>query len=95
MFVILCRYLKPFESVEPSVAEHRDYLQKGFDSGMFLCSGPQVPRFGGVILAKEKSRDRLLSFLAKDPFQVRGLAEYQLIEFTPVKHAAGLDKLLE
>jgi uncharacterized protein YciI len=94
MFVIVIRYLKPLSEIEKVVDSHRAFLDRYYQSGHLLASGPQVPRSGGIILAKASSRDELVKIFAEDPFVKQGLAEYQFIEFVPVKKAAALDGIL-
>jgi uncharacterized protein YciI len=68
-------------------------LDRYYQSGHLIASGPQVPRTGGVILAKASSRDELVKIFAEDPFVKQGYAEYQYIEFIPVKKAAGTESI--
>jgi len=94
MFIVLLEYLKPLEHIEAHLAEHREFLDRHFSSGLFLTSGPKVPRTGGVILVKAESRPELESILGQDPFHRESLAQYQVIEFTPTKFAEGTQALL-
>ncbi len=94
MFVILLHYLKPIEDVERVVVPHRAYLDELYKSGVLLASGPQVPRTGGVLLAKGMNKDDLWELLQKDPFYTEGIAEYKLIEFDPIKHNPVLKDIL-
>lgn len=85
-FIVEVTYTKPFEQVEPTLAEHRSFLQIGYDKGWLLCSGPQSPRIGGMIVARAPSQEELQQYFAEDPYQKKGLAVYRFIEFEPVKH---------
>ncbi len=87
MFVILLKYLKPIEVVDQWVVAHRAFLDTYYKSGDLLCSGPQNPRTGGVLLARTATREKLEEILALDPFHKEGVAEYQIIEFNPIKFA--------
>ncbi len=49
----------------------------------FIASGPQSPRVGGVIMIKGESRAAVEAIIAQDPFNINGVADYQIIEFTP------------
>jgi uncharacterized protein YciI len=79
--------------MEKLVVTHRAFLDRYYQSGHLIASGPQVPRTGGVILAKASSRDELVKIFAEDPFVKQGYAEYQYIEFIPVKKAAGTESI--
>lgn len=94
MFIVLLHYLQPLAAVEMHLEEHREFLERQYAAGHFLASGPQVPRIGGVILARGLSRPQLDEVLAQDPFYRERIAQYQVIEFVPVKAAAGLQWLL-
>lgn len=91
MFIVLLHYVQPLETVEKYLQEHRAYLDQQFALGNFLTSGPQVPRIGGVILAHNLTREELDTVLARDPFYRERVAQFQIIEFTPSKFAAGAE----
>jgi uncharacterized protein YciI len=93
MFIILLHYVQPLTVVEKYLQEHRNFLDKNYAAGHFLASGAQVPRTGGVILAKNLSREELDVVLNDDPFHREQLATYQIIEFTPTKYAVGAEEL--
>lgn len=93
MFVILTRYLKPMSEIEKVTDAHRAFLDRYYQSGHLIASGPQVPRSGGVILAKAGSRDEVVRIFSEDPFVKQGLAEYQYIEFVPVKKSPAAESI--
>ncbi|GGY05136.1 YciI family protein [Paludibacterium paludis] len=95
MYIVELTYLKPLADIETHLEVHRRYLDEEYASGLFLASGPKVPREGGVILASGGvSRQDLESALSRDPFRRHGLAEYRVTESTPVKtHPAVRDIL--
>ena len=83
MFIVLLTYKLPLAEVERHLAAHREYLDRQYAAGTFLCSGPQNPRTGGVILCR-----------AEDPFRIHGVADYEIIEFSPVKRLPGFEAFL-
>jgi uncharacterized protein YciI len=91
-FVIQSTFIIPFEQFGDTVVEHRSFLQKGYDQGWILCSGPQSPKVGGVIVARAPSLEDIQAFFADDPYQVKGLAQYRFVEFEPVKRQAFLEQ---
>jgi len=95
VFVILLEYLKPIEEVERLVIPHRAYLDELYGRGILLASGPQIPRTGGVLLAKGRNKEDLWDVLKKDPFYTEGIATYKMIEFDPIKYTPALKGLLE
>jgi len=69
-------------------------LDACYSQGRFIASGPKEPRTGGVILAKGMTRIELESLIKEDPFHRAGVAQYEIIEFTPVKHAQGFERYI-
>jgi uncharacterized protein YciI len=91
MFIVLLHYIQPLTVIETHIAEHRDFLDRHYAAGHFIASGPQLPRTGGVILAKGLNREELDAVLAEDPFHREKTASYQVIEFNPNKFGAGAE----
>ena len=63
--------------------------------GCLLPPARKVPRTGGVILAKGKSRKELQAILKEDPFVQAGIADYEITQFTLNMVAEGLESLKE
>lgn len=95
MFLLLSRYLKPAEEVDRFIPEHRAFLDRYYDSGLFIVSGPLQPRTGGVILTADAPRETIEAALAEDPFVRESVSEYQILEFTATKRAERFVKALE
>ena len=93
-FLVELTYTIPAEQLGDATTEHRAYLQKGYDQGMLLFSGPQVPRVGGIIIARGQSQQDVEAFFQQDPFQLKGLATYRFVQFDPVKRQPLLDDWL-
>lgn len=83
MFIAILTYKKPLSEVDLFLAAHREYLAKHYAAGDFIASGPQTPRIGGVIMIKAENRTVADTIIAKDPFNINGIADYQIVEFTP------------
>jgi uncharacterized protein YciI len=94
MFVVLLAYTKPLEAVDALVPVHREFLQCMYQAGTFLLSGRKELRDGGVVLANAESVQALQLALAQDPFQIHGVASYQIIQFTPTMAAPALQSLV-
>lgn len=93
-FLIESTFTQPFESFGEIVAEHRAYLQQGYDAGWMLLSGPKADRSGGVLIARAENTEALAAFFAGDPYNRNHLASYRFTEFTAAKHAACLNDWL-
>ncbi|MBN2427802.1 MAG: YciI family protein [Deltaproteobacteria bacterium] len=95
MFIVNLSYIKPLDTVDRHLPEHKEFLREQYAKGVFIVSGRKVPRTGGVILARGKSRKELLAILEADPFFRDGIADYEVTQFTPSLVAEGLDPLRE
>lgn len=83
MFIAILTYKKPLSEVDSFLAAHREYLAKHYAAGDFITSGPQNPRVGGVIMMKAEDRIAVDAIIAQDLFNINGIADYQIVEFTP------------
>jgi uncharacterized protein YciI len=93
-FFLEGQHLVPFEQRDPAlIAAHRQFLQKGYDRGFFLLSGPSIPPTGGVLVARAESLEQLNDFLAEEPFCKAELMRFsKIIEFNPVQHQPILNE---
>ncbi len=83
MFIAILTYKKPLEEVDRFLQTHRDYLAEHYAAGDFIASGPQNPRIGGVIMMKADNRASVDAIISQDPFNINGIADYQIVEFNP------------
>jgi len=86
MVVITSRYIKSLEEIDALLVEHRRFLDEQYRNKKFICSGPQNPRLGGVIIANVDGVEEARKIMMQDPFSVHGAAEYQFVEFAPLKY---------
>jgi uncharacterized protein YciI len=93
MYIVTLTYARPLEEIDALMTRHVAWLRRHYKAGLFIASGRQVPRVGGVILAKSGDRTALLDALADDPFVREGAASFELIEFTPSMTAPGAGAL--
>jgi uncharacterized protein YciI len=89
MFIVTLTYIRPLEELDALMDAHIAWLKKHYASGLFVASGRQVPRKGGVILARSGDRDGLQAVLARDPFVLNGVARADILEFVPSMTALG------
>lgn len=95
MFIIQLTYKTPISEVDKYLSAHREFLDYYYKQGLLLVSGPMKPRVGGIIIALTNDRTHLESILQKDPYYLAEIADYQLIEFTPVKHCEELKDMIQ
>ncbi len=84
-FVVEVTYNVPFEQVLPTRAEHRAYLQTGYERGWLLISGAQASHTGGLVITRAPSLEELQAFFQNDPYRLKELASYRFIEFEPAQ----------
>ncbi len=94
MFVLVLTYTKPLEEVDALMRDHMAWLNAGYRDGHFVVSGRQIPRTGGVILARGDDREEIEAIAAADPFVAGGVATAEIIQFRASQTADGLDELL-
>jgi len=95
MFVIELIYKAKLADIDANMAAHVRFLKKYYAAGNFLISGRKIPRDGGIILAVGASRERIQSIVEEDPFYVKGLADFRIIEFRASQRAKDIDARME
>ncbi len=94
MFVLIAKYTKPAEEVDKHLEGHKAWIKGNFESGRFLLTARQVPLVGGLILATGDSVAEMRDLIAEDPFFTSGSAEYDVLEFDPVRSTPDLESLI-
>ena len=85
LFVVSLRYLVPLEKIDAVMEKHVAFLDKHFAAGDFLMSGRQVPRTGGIIIARGKDRAAIERIMKQDPFVKGKLSSVDIVEFVASK----------
>ena len=93
MFIVTLTYLKPVAEIDALMPGHIEWLDQGYDSGLFIASGRRIPRTGGVILARSGDEQALRDKLARDPFVIHGAARCDVVEFAASMTAPGAEVL--
>ncbi len=90
MYIIDLKYVKEIEEIEKNLQEHRVFLDRYYQTGVFLMSGRKEPRTGGIILAKAPDKETIERIITEDPFYKAGVVQYTITEFIPTKTASDL-----
>ena len=85
MYIALLSYTAPDTEVDYALPDHSDWLRKQFTKGIFLVSGKGSGAADHVILTRSMLRGKLDAVLASDPFVLKRLARYEVIEFTATR----------
>lgn len=83
MFVVLLKFSINKDQAKPLLAEHGEWIQRGFDDGVFLLVGSLQPNLGGGILAHNTSREDLQRRVNEDPFVAKEVVAAEILEITP------------
>ena len=94
MFVLIAKYKKQAEEVDRHLEAHKAWIKRNFDAGLFLLTARQVLLVGGLILATGQSEAQMRELIAEDPFFTSGSAEYDVLEFDPVRSTPELESLI-
>ncbi|GII23635.1 YciI family protein [Planosporangium mesophilum] len=95
MFLLIVSYTAPLAEVDAILADHLQFVVDHYADGTFLLSGRQNPRDGGgFILAKGDDRDAIERLIATDPFVIKNVAAYTVIQVEPTRAAAELKDAL-
>lgn len=95
MFVIELIYEADLAKIDANMASHVRFLNKYYEAGNFLVSGRQIPRTGGIIIAVGQDRDQIEAIVREDPFVVKKLATYRIIEFRSSQFARDIQQRVE
>ncbi|KTD17742.1 YciI family protein [Legionella jordanis] len=95
MIIIQLTYKTPLSDVDKYLQAHREFLDYYYKQGILLASGPMKPRTGGIIIALSNDKAYVESVFRQDPYYLAEIADYQFIEFTPVKHLDELKDLIQ
>jgi uncharacterized protein YciI len=93
MFILSLTYTAPLEQVDALRPAHLAWLKSGHAAGHFVGWGRKVPAIGGIILAVGDRADEIAAFANTDPYIDGGVATVEVIEFSPVFIAPGLEAL--
>jgi uncharacterized protein YciI len=96
MLIAISKFTKPLDEIVVHRPQHMEYIKPLIAADKLLITGKQNPWVGGVMIAGVKtSREEFEKILANEPLAKLGLAEYQIIEFTPVFYADAVKFLFE
>ena len=95
MYLLNLTYLVPLEIVDMHMAAHSAYLDTLYREGKVLMSGRKQPRVGGFIFALTDSHAEAQALVRHDPFNLHGVARYELTQFSLTRGAEEIKPYLE
>ena len=94
MYIVQLVFSDNKSSASQYMPGHIEWLNRGFDDGVFLLSGSLQPEMGGAILADNTSVKELNDRLAQDPFVTENVVTAKIVEITPSRTDKRLEFLI-
>jgi len=83
MFIVLLTLGENRDKVSEYLADHKAWIKRGFDDGVFLLAGTLQPGRGGAILAHNTDQAALESRVSEDPFVAQAVVAAEIHEVSP------------
>lgn len=83
MFIILLKFSTNKSQAPQFMEEHKRWLKRGFDDGVFLLAGSLEPGLGGGILAHGPSMQDIQRRVNEDPFVAEEVVKADILELDP------------
>jgi uncharacterized protein YciI len=83
MFIVLLTFSDNKAQAGQYMSAHKEWLNHGFDEGIFILAGSITPAKGGGILAHNISLSDLEDKVKLDPFVSSNVVNAEIIEISP------------
>ena len=94
MFLVLLRFSDNKGRASQFMEGHKEWIERGFDDGVFLLVGSLQPNLGGGIVAHNTSLSDLESRVNDDPFVAENVVTAEILEIAPSKTDERLQFLI-
>ncbi len=95
MFIVLLKFSSNKDQVGQFMEGHKEWIERGFDDGVFLLVGSLQPGLGGAVVAHNTSLSDLQSRVNDDPFVAENVVSAEIIEIAPARADERLQFLME
>lgn len=95
MHIILLKFSDNKGAAGEHMEAHKNWLQQGFDEGVFMLAGSLGDNQGGGIIAKADSLESLAERVNLDPFVSENVVRPEIIEMNPSRANPQLEFLLQ
>lgn len=85
MFIVFLRFAARRDQASRLMQAHKEWIQQGFDDGVFLLAGGIQPQAGGALLAHGVSMAALEERMQRDPFVAENVVQVEIAEVSPSK----------
>ena len=83
MFIVLLKFSGNKAQASQFMDDHKEWIKRGFDDGVFLLVGSLQPGLGGGIVAHNTSLSDLQGRVNDDPFVAEDVVSAEILEITP------------
>ena len=94
MFIVLLRFSTRRDRAGQLMEEHKAWIRRGFDEGVFALVGSLRPDLGGAIVAHATSLPDLQARVKEDPFVAEDVVKAEILEIAPSRADERLGFLL-
>jgi uncharacterized protein YciI len=94
MFIVLLRFSDNRDQAGRFMQGHKDWIQRGFDDGVFVLAGSLQPNLGGGIVAHKTSLADLQRRVNDDPFVAENVVSAEILAIAPSKVDERLKPIL-
>lgn len=85
MFVVLLKFSDNKVQAKQFMEGHKEWINRGFEDGVFLLVGSLQPDSGGAVLAHNTSLSDLQRRVNNDPFVAENIVAAEILEIAPSK----------
>jgi uncharacterized protein YciI len=85
MFIVLLRFSNGKSKARDLMAAHNEWIERGFENGVFLVVGSLRPGLGGAVVAHNTTRVELEARVQSDPFVTHAVVTAEILEVSPSK----------
>lgn len=85
MYVVLLKFSDNKSKAGEFMDAHNEWIQKGFNDGVFLLAGSLQPGLGGSVIAHNLSLSELQERVNSDPFVVENIVTAEILEIEAKK----------
>ena len=93
MFIVFLRFSSNKGQASQFMEGHKEWINRGFDDGVFLLVGSLQPDLGGGIVAYNTSLSDLQRRVNDDPFVSANVVKAEIIEIKPSRAEERLNFL--
>ena len=95
MFIVLLKFSSNKGQASQFMEGHKEWINRGFDDGVFLLVGSLQPNLGGGIVAHNTSLSDLQRRVNDDPFVSENVVSAEILEITLSRAEERLNFLLD